>query len=65
MEKKDAIKLFGGVGKLADALVVTRQTVHAWDDTLTVAQEDRVNGAYLRLNNERNEAAKTYFGWMK
>ncbi len=65
MQKQEAIDLFGGVKKMADALSLTRQAVYLWDDDLTVSQQERVQGAYLRINAERQEAAKQYFGWLK
>ena len=32
MTKNDAIKIFGSVRKLAEALGITEQAVHQWDD---------------------------------
>jgi hypothetical protein len=65
MGKQDAIKLFGGAGKMAEALGITTQTIRTWNNELTPQQSDRVNGAYLRISTERQEAAKHYFGWLK
>lgn len=34
MEKSKAIEYFGGVGKLASQLDISRQAIHAWGDTV-------------------------------
>jgi hypothetical protein len=34
MTKDEAVKLFGGVRALADALNITEQAVHQWGDTV-------------------------------
>jgi len=49
MDKLQAINLFGGVQKTADALGVTRQTIWFWPMKLEPEQQDRVIGAAFRL----------------
>ena len=50
MKKKDAIKLFGGTQSgMADAIGVTKQSIHAWPEVLTDKQELWVLGAAVRL----------------
>ena len=50
MTKHEAISLFGGRQvDLARAVGVTRSAVAQWPAELTQEQEDRVNGAALRL----------------
>lgn len=49
MTKQDAIKLFGGVGKLAKALGVTSQAISLWaDGELSVRRSNEVMGAAIR-----------------
>jgi len=55
MQKSEAIKLFGNINKMAEALECARQSIHRWDDDLTQAQEDRVRGAYTRIAEERDK----------
>ena len=57
MKKEDAIKLFGGVGKTAEALGMTRQGIHRWRDELTLQQSDQIRGAYMRITEERDRHA--------
>lgn len=49
MSKDQAIKLFGQVKDLANALGVTRQAIYQWPDELPQHQIDRINGAALRV----------------
>ena len=49
MTKQEAIRLFGSQTKLANALGVTTQAISQWPAVLTVAQEDRVTGAAVRM----------------
>lgn len=54
MKKQDALDLFGGRPvDAARALGVTRQYVNLWDDPLPQNIEDRVVGAYIRLQGRR------------
>jgi len=55
MQKSEAIKLFGNINKMAEALGVTRQSIHRWNNCLTQPQEDRVRGAYTRIAEERDK----------
>jgi len=49
MSKNEAIKFFGSVGQLADALSISRQAIYQWPNDLPVYQVDRIFGAALRL----------------
>jgi len=42
MEKSEAIALFGGVRKLADALGITEQAVHQWGDKVPMLRAYQV-----------------------
>jgi len=54
MTKSQAIRLFGTRHQdLADALGVTRQLISSWPQELTRDQEDRVIGAWMRVNGFR------------
>lgn len=49
MTKQDAIRLFGGVGKLARALGVTSQAVSLWaDGELPQRRVNEIVGAAMR-----------------
>lgn len=49
MTKQDAIRMFGGVGKLAKALGVTSQAVSLWaDGELPVRRVNEITGAAIR-----------------
>ncbi|RMD64883.1 hypothetical protein D6833_03735 [Candidatus Parcubacteria bacterium] len=48
MKKIEAIKLFGGVKKLADAIQITHSAVSMWPDELSPTMRDRVIAAALR-----------------
>ena len=54
MKKSDAISLFGSIKQMAEALKCTRQAVGRWEEELTLAQADRVRGAYARVAEERD-----------
>ncbi len=49
MTKKQALKLFGGLKPMAEALGISRQAIDQWPDKLTQKQADWVSGAALRL----------------
>jgi hypothetical protein len=49
MTKKQALKLFGGLKPMAEALGISRQAIDQWPDKLTTKQADWVSGAALRL----------------
>lgn len=49
MTKTDAIELFGGVPKLAEALGITRHAIYQWPEHLPRGYADRVVGAAVRL----------------
>ena len=57
MNKKQAIDIFGSVGKMADALDITKQAIYQWSDDLPQFHQDRVNGAAMRLGLEINKKA--------
>ena len=48
MKKEEAVKLFGGVTKLAKAIDITHSAVSMWKEELTATQRDRVIAAALR-----------------
>ena len=48
MNKQTAIKMFGSVVKLADALEVTRHAIYMWPDKLNQKRADQVMGAAIR-----------------
>lgn len=50
MTKNQATYIFRGVGKLADALGITRQAIYKWPNVLTDKQENQVIGAAMRLD---------------
>lgn len=50
MTKQQAIKRFGSVRELAEALDISVQAVYQWPDKLPRAVSDRINGAALRLH---------------
>ena len=62
MTKKEAIKKFGSVTKLAKALGISRQAVYAWPDKLPLSTEDQIRGAIARLKEESKELAEI-MGW--
>lgn len=49
MKKDEAIKIFGTVTELAEALGVTRHAIYQWPDDLPQATHDRVIGAAVRV----------------
>jgi hypothetical protein len=49
MQKSEAIKLFGSVKALSEALGVTRQAFYKCQNELPQGMADRINGAALRL----------------
>jgi len=55
MQKSDAIKLFGNINSMAEALGCTRQAIHKWNNCLTQPQVDRITGAYARIAEERDK----------
>jgi UTP--glucose-1-phosphate uridylyltransferase len=55
MNKSNAVAIFGGVKKLADALGIKRQAVYQWNDALTQRQTDEIVGAALRLKFQTME----------
>ncbi len=55
MTKNEAIELFGSISSMAEALEISRQTVHNWGDNLSQKQVDRVRGAFMRYSLERTE----------
>ena len=53
MTKREAIKKFGSVTKLAKALGISRQAVYAWPEKLPQSTEDQIRGAIIRIQEER------------
>jgi DNA-binding transcriptional regulator YdaS (Cro superfamily) len=49
MTKKQALKLFGGLKPMAEALGISRQAIDQWPKILTQKQADWVLGALMRL----------------
>ena len=49
MTKSEAIKIFGDVRKLAQALGITPQAVYLWEERLSERRENEIIGAAFRL----------------
>lgn len=49
MTKTQAIRAFGSVRELAEALSITRHAIYQWPEDLPQSTCDRVTGAALRL----------------
>jgi hypothetical protein len=53
MTKQDAIAIFGGVGKLAEALGITSQAVSLWPaGKLSQRRQNEVTGAAVRAGKQ-------------
>jgi hypothetical protein len=52
MKKAEAISLFGSRKAFQEALQLPIRTYYNWKDDLTLAQTDRVIGAYVRITEE-------------
>ena len=55
MTKKQAIKIFGSVQLLADALKVGQHAIYMWPAKLDQKRADQVTGAALRLGKPTGE----------
>ena len=49
MTKSEAIKIFGDVRKLAQALGITPQAVYLWDEELSERRENEIIGTAFKL----------------
>ncbi len=65
MNKSNAIAIFGGVKKLADALGIKRQSIYQWDESLSQRQVDEITGAAIRLKFQTIAEVEKLFGASK
>ena len=49
MKKSEAIKIFGSVRELANALGITPQAIYLWDEDLSQRRENEIIGTAFRL----------------
>lgn len=54
MTKSQAIAIFGGVTRTAQAIGVTSSAVSQWRDPLSLEKQDRLRGAAHRLGLDMN-----------
>lgn len=49
MKKSEAIKIFGSVRELANALGITPQAIYLWDEDLSERRENEIIGTAFKL----------------
>ena len=49
MTKKEAVKIFGSVRELANALGITPQAIYLWDEDLSERRENEIIGTAFKL----------------